>query len=394
MVSVNLLIVTLGGGGAERVVAELYSSHPADILTRLAIFSSKINAYTVDSNNLTILSSEFCKTKLLKLIYSIRPRIIYCIIRYTLYLRRNKADVSVSFLTDMNITNIISCLLTHTKCLVSVRNNPNSDYSGIYGYILLNSSLFFTRFFADHVIVNSQGSRQVLIQKYHINPDKVSVIYNPKDIQKIEKLKNEVVTESFFQTGEPVLMTAGRLFPQKGHVHLIRIFAELRKTYPCKLAICGVGPLEKQLKQLVHDLQIGGDVLFLGWCDNVYKYMAGSTVFVLPSLYEGQPNALIEALICGCPIVSTDCDFGPREILEDGKYGILCKKLEGEMSNNFLTPLTPAEEDMYVKIKLLLDEPDLRKSFSDKSNERSLVFEKEKTIKEYYDIFKKVCNTE
>ncbi len=391
MVSVNLLIGSLGGGGAERVAAELYSSHPADIPTRLAIFSSKILAYNVDSNNLTILSSEFCKTKLLKFIYSIRPRIIYCIISYTVYLRRNKADVSVSFLTEMNITNIISCLFTRTKCIVSVRNNPNCDYSGVYEYIVLQLSLHLTHFFADHIIVNSKGSEQVLIQKYHINPDKVSVIYNPKDIKKIQKLKSEAVTETIFQTEEPILMTVGRLSPQKGHVHLMRIFAELRKTHSCKLAICGVGPLENQLKLLVHDLQIEGDVLFLGWCDNVYKYMARSTLFVLPSLYEGQPNALIEALICGCPIVSTDCDFGPREILDNGKYGLLCKKLDGRISNNVLTSLTPAEEDMYSKIKLLLDEPDLRKSFSDKSKERSLVFDKEKTIKEYYHIFTSVC---
>jgi len=389
MVLVNLLIKSLEGGGAQRVVAELYSSHPVDIPTRLSIFSSKISAYKVDSNNLTILSSEFCKTKLLKLIYFVRP--IYYIISYALYLRRNKVDVSVSFLPSMNITNIISCLFTRTKCIVSVRNNPNRPMT--YEYILLYIPICLMRFFADHIIVNSNGSKQVLIQKYHINPDKISVIYNPKDIKKIQKLKSEVITETFFQTEEPILLTAGRLVPQKGHVHLIRIFSELRKTHSCKLAICGVGPLEKQLKQLVSDLQIEEDVLFLGWCDNVYKYMARATLFVFSSLYEGQPNVLIEALVCGCPIVATDCDFGPREILANGEYGLLCKKLGGEISKNILTPLTSAEVDMCDKLKLLLDEPELRKSFSDKSIERRLVFEKENIIKEYYDIFMTVYNT-
>lgn len=390
MVSVNLLVTSLGGGGAERVIAELYSSHPAEIPTRLAIFLSKKNEYKVDPDNLTILSSELCKTKIMKLIYSIRPSIIYCIIRYTLYLMKNNADVSVSFLSDMNVTNIISCIFTRTKCIVSVRNNPIHDYSRLADYLLLQLSLNLTRIFASHVITNSNGTAQVLIQKYHINPNKVSCIYNPKDIQKIQELKNEVITETFFQTHEPILLTAGRLVPQKGHVHLIRIFAELKKRYSCKLVICGVGPLENQLKLLVHDLQIEDDVLFLGWCDNPYKYMARSTIFVLPSLYEGQPNALIEALICGCPIVATDCDFGPREILEDGKYGLLSVKLKIDKIQLPSHHLTDSEQDMYNKIKILFDNPDLCSEYSQKSQEKWETFSNSKIIAKYFDVFNAV----
>ena len=305
---------------------------------------------------------------------------------------KNNADVSVSFLSDMNVTNIISCIFTRTKCIVSVRNNPIHDYSRLADYLLLQLSLNLTRIFASHVITNSNGTAQVLIQKYHINPKKVSVIYNPKDIQKIQELKNEVITETFFQTHEPILLTAGRLVPQKGHVHIIRIFAELKKTYSCKLVICGVGPLENQLKLLVNDLQIEDDVLFIGWCDNPYKYMARSTIFVLPSLYEGQPNALIEALICGCPIVATDCDFGPREILENGKYGLLSTKLE---KNNIQLPphhLTDSEQDMHNKIKILLDNPELCSEYSQKSQEKWKAFSKNNIISTYFDVFNAVVN--
>jgi glycosyltransferase involved in cell wall biosynthesis len=78
-----------------------------------------------------------------------------------------------------------------------------------------------------------------------------------------------------------------------------------------------------ELKALVGELGVAGDVAMVGFVDNPFAFMARSSVFALSSLYEGLPGVLIQALACGCPVVSTDCPSGPREILDGGRFGAL-----------------------------------------------------------------------
>jgi glycosyltransferase involved in cell wall biosynthesis len=90
-----------------------------------------------------------------------------------------------------------------------------------------------------------------------------------------------------------------------------------------RLIILGDGNERHELEQLAEQLEIANDVCFAGFVDNPYKYMSKSSLFVLSSNYEGIANVLIEALACGCPVVSTDCPSGPHEVLEGGKWGRL-----------------------------------------------------------------------
>ncbi len=115
----------------------------------------------------------------------------------------------------------------------------------------------------------------------------------------------------------------GRLSAQKNFTLLIRAFAKVLENRPARLIILGEGHLREELTQLCADLDISKQVEMPGCESNPYKFMKNADLFVLSSNYEGLPNALVEALACGCPIVSTDCLSGPREILDNGKYGQL-----------------------------------------------------------------------
>jgi glycosyltransferase involved in cell wall biosynthesis len=119
-------------------------------------------------------------------------------------------------------------------------------------------------------------------------------------------------------------ITIGRLSSEKGHKYLIEAFSKVYKIIPnSKLIIIGEGPLRPQLEGLTKKRELADGIIFMGFRENPYKFLSRSDVFVLPSLFEGLPFTLIEALICKIPIISTDCRTGPREILDNGKYGVL-----------------------------------------------------------------------
>ena len=121
----------------------------------------------------------------------------------------------------------------------------------------------------------------------------------------------------------PVVLSAGRLRPQKDFPTLLRAFSEVVKSRPARLVILGEGPLLERLKALARELRIDRAVDFPGFQANPIAYMAKARVFALSSQYEGLPSVLIESMACGTPVVSTDCPHGPREILEGGRWGQL-----------------------------------------------------------------------
>ena len=144
----------------------------------------------------------------------------------------------------------------------------------------------------------------------------------------------------------PVILTAGRLVAQKDQPTLLRAFAEIRKTRPARLMILGDGPDCGKLMALARELSIHDDVDFRGFQFNPVAYMARARLFVLSSTYEGLPSALIEAMACGTPVVSTDCPGDPREILEDGRWGRLApvgdwRMLARAMQDTLDDPVSP-----------------------------------------------------
>jgi glycosyltransferase involved in cell wall biosynthesis len=158
---------------------------------------------------------------------------------------------------------------------------------------------------------------------------------------------------------------------------LIKAFNEIKKEFKnATLLILGQGEKEKELKVLVKELNIENSVKFLGFKDNPYKYLYNSDLFVLSSLWEGLPGALIEALACEVPVVSTNCKSGPKEILDNGKIGELVKiKDVSSLSNAML--------------KVLRDK-DLQSKYKELGLKKVKEFDKDKIIKEYEEFLNSI----
>jgi glycosyltransferase involved in cell wall biosynthesis len=109
----------------------------------------------------------------------------------------------------------------------------------------------------------------------------------------------------------------------KDYQTLIQAFAMIRARREARLLILGEGPLRAELEALIQRLGLAADACLPGFVTNPYAYMARASVLVLSSRYEGFPNVLAESLACGTPVVATDCETGPAEILDHGRFGRL-----------------------------------------------------------------------
>lgn len=180
---------------------------------------------------------------------------------------------------------------------------------------------------ANAVVANSAGVAVDLANCTGLKLDSLKTIYNPIVSLSLEEKALQPVEHPWFAPGlPPVVLGVGRLHPQKDFATLIRAFARVRSQRDARLVIIGDHrKIEERndLLSLAEKLGVSNDVDLPGFASNPFSYMAKSDVFVLSSKYEGCPNVLVEALACGCPVVSTRCPHGPDEILENGKYGRL-----------------------------------------------------------------------
>jgi len=177
---------------------------------------------------------------------------------------------------------------------------------------------------ANTIIAVSQGIAKDLIESYKVPKEKIKVIFNPIVTDELFELSKQPINHPWFEQNRlPVILAVGRLTKAKDYPTLFRAFSLVRQVRPAKLLILGEGEERSNLERLAIELGIQNDVSMPGFVDNPFAFMAKASVFVLSSAWEGLPTVLIEALACGCPVVATDCRSGPREILDNGRYGRL-----------------------------------------------------------------------
>jgi len=176
----------------------------------------------------------------------------------------------------------------------------------------------------DEIVAVSEGVAEDFANWGHLPRGKVKVIYNPVLRNDAVASFSEPVNHTWLEPdAPPVILGVGRLAQQKGFDVLMRAFALVREQQVAKLMILGEGQERSKLEDLARELGVEQDVWLPGYIENPHPYMARSTVFVLSSNYEGFGVVLVEALAAGLPIVSTDCESGPREVLRNGQYGKL-----------------------------------------------------------------------
>lgn len=177
---------------------------------------------------------------------------------------------------------------------------------------------------ADRVVTVSDGVGQDLIRHVAVDPGRVVTIHNPVVDDRLRLLFGAEPTHPWLVARDvPVVLAAGRLIAQKDFGTLLEAFAQVRRERMARLIILGEGELRDALALQTERLGIADDVSLPGFDRNPFAAMRAASLFVLSSRFEGLANVLIEAMACGTRVVSTDCPSGPREVLQDGRWGSL-----------------------------------------------------------------------
>lgn len=232
----------------------------------------------------------------------------------------------ISAMTPLNIVALLAAWLAgRTRSVVVTERNMLTDKylsaGGIRAHVLrLGVRALYPR--AGHIVAVSSAVKQDLDTVLGGRAS-AKVLYNPV-LEQCPSLKIDVVRPSqFVRRAGTKFLSVGRLEKVKGIDLLLKALARLDKSQPWSLTVVGDGAEREALKALANTLGIAGRVEFVGYQQSPERYFKKADVFVLPSLYEGLPTVLIEALGHGCRVVATDCPGGTREILSNGAYGVL-----------------------------------------------------------------------
>lgn len=178
--------------------------------------------------------------------------------------------------------------------------------------------------FADAILTPSAGAAEDLARAAGLPREAVTAIPSPAIDERMLAAAERAAEHPWFAAGEPpVILGVGELCARKDFSTLLKAFALLRAQRPCRLIVGGEGRKRAELLELARALGVAADVDLPGFLDNPYAYMRRAKVFASSSTSEGAPVVLMEALGLGASIVAADCPSGPREILADGRYGIL-----------------------------------------------------------------------
>ena len=351
----TLIIHSLSSGGAERVMSRManYWAERGWEITLLIFMDGKetpfyqlnpridyrpLDIATVSTNPAAGIWNNLASCR------SLRTAIV-----------ESKPDVVISFMERVNVITILATRSLNIPVLVSVRNDPAMLSPGKMWEVLRR----WTYPFADRVVVQTQRAGNYFGAKLK---NRIVVMPNPVILPPTEP-SGEVATLH----GDRSSIAVGRLVPQKGFDLLLQAFAQLKDTHPgWTLTILGEGELRPQLESLRERLGLKDRVYLPGRVTNPHEFLSQADIFIMSSRFEGFPNALCEAMVCGLPVISTDCPNGPREIIRDGVDGIL----------------VPSEDvsALAAAMDRLMSEPETRKSLAAAAPEVAERFSLEKVM--------------
>lgn len=244
-------------------------------------------------------------------------------------LRRDRIDVVYERLFHMAMIAGPATRRAGVRHVANIVSPPRSDVPRSEIKFAWLKRLVLSRAYreADRLLAVSRGAADDAAAYYGIDRRKFEVIWNPVDLERLDRLKNDAWSGLPFDESTFKFVSVGRLSHEKGHGILIRAFAEFlaKRTEPNRfeLHLVGAGPLSDSLKALASELRIENQIVFHGYVDNPYPLVHRAQLFVLPSLYEGLPNALLEAMACEVPTLVTDCPGGIREATDEGRLSRL-----------------------------------------------------------------------
>jgi len=292
-------------------------------------------------------------------------------------------DVLLSFLDGSNVLALETKLLKKPNCafVISQRNNLSVSFERRYEFKGFRRwlKMAYVRWLypkADHIISLSHGVKNDLVDNFDMPPDKITPIHNPIAIQKIIEKSTEPVSYPWNRQSCRIVIAVGRLYEQKGYFDLIEAFSRLEMDRPVKLVILGEGELRGQLEDFIASKGLQNDIWMPGFVENPWACMRDADVFVLSSHWEGFGNVIVEAMACGTPVVVTDCDYGPREIINNGEDGILVPV--GDVAR------------LADEIDALLSDENERLRLGEAGKKRASNFESSKISRQYGQVFESI----
>lgn len=314
MKKIAFFISAMEGGGAERVVLNLLKGMLSGDVSLDLVIADAHGPYLEQI------------PEQVRIINLGAKRVIKAIVPLSDYLQKNKPSVLISHMSHVNVVAVMANKLAGTKTqLILVEHDTLSatKFNLIRGrFVPLFMKLLYPH--ADAIVGVSEAASRDLETQIGLKKGSVKTIYNPVvDCNLISQAQADI-NHPWFEPGTPpVFLAIGRLTLKKDFLTLIKAFSIFRKTTKARLIILGEGELRDELTVTIKTLGVADDVSLPGFVTNPYAYMSKADAFILSSRWEGLPTVLIEAMACGCPVISTDCPSGPREILEGEKYGHL-----------------------------------------------------------------------
>ena len=315
MTRVAIYMPSLEGGGAERAMVDLANGLQSEGLAMdLVVIRDEGPWRALLSNDVRLIAvkSRWALTGFVKLLR---------------YLHRTRPEVVVASGTSSIILTMFARTLSPgLRVVARIPVNLSAGLADVnlkWRVIRSTQAKLLPR--ADAIVTNSLGSSTDIERTLPMASGRVRTIHNPVVWPGLREQSRMPVEHPWFQReGMPVILSTGRLEPQKDHPTLIRAFALLvAQQREVRLVVLGEGSQRRNLVNLTHELGIAHRVDFPGFHGNPFAFMAKSRLFVVSSTHEGMPNVLIQAMACGTPVVSTDCPSGPSEVLEGGKWGPL-----------------------------------------------------------------------
>lgn len=334
---IGLYVKSLEGGGAERVVSRLsyiLASHGVDVSLITAYLTNSSYDYAGKLINI----DEPPRPGLWKI-----PMMLKRIGKFRRIRKEERFDYIISFLDSPNMSNTLTRSCPGAS-VVSIRNYDSFDGTSLKAKI--KRVVFkYTYGKADCVIACSAEIRKTVIDKLGVSPDKVRVLYNPFNSSELVDAASQDCPEEnvkFAKNHELTLVVAGRLQHQKGYWHLPKIVAGLKeKGVDVGLLLIGDGEQKDAIKALATSLGVEDRILCCGFQKNPMAIEALADAYIMTSLFEGFPNALVEAMTIGLPLITADCKSGPSEILTKKQEAVY----DYECDQGLLLPVLESQED-------------------------------------------------
>jgi glycosyltransferase involved in cell wall biosynthesis len=307
-----LFLPTLDDGGAERVMLQLAASFSArgravDLV--VAVPGGPLDGQVPPGPRVVSLDAS---------------RTVLALPALVRYLRRERPGALLSTLEHANVLAVGAGTFARAGVPIVLREAnvllPRAELGRQAR--LLRRLMRHAYLAADRIVAVSRRVAASLTEELGLDAGRIRTIYNPIVTAALREKATAPLDDPWFAGGAPpVVLGVGRLAPQKDFPTLIRAFARVRAGRQARLVILGEGPERRSLEELTRQLGVAADVQLPGYDHNPFRYMARASVFALSSIYEGLPGALIQAMACGCRVISTDGPGGAREVLENGETG-------------------------------------------------------------------------